>query len=375
MSEDSTIAPRSSIWSRDPRTDLADPHAFSFPRKLLLSIISRCSLRCGHCVRGHFPSGQGEVMSRQTLDDVVRDFFPRVSTAWLGGADLGEQMQSPHFDYLLQRAQDHPGLDLDMITSGVMITRERASLIAKSMSHVHLSLEGVGRNYTRIRGIRWEAALQRLEWLATQRDAPTPSTGRRLRVSLHVSVMRECQDDCHHLVDLAGLLRIRSVDFRHFIPLLPAQRSSSLLYSPTESNRFFHELADHAAEAGVEITTPAEAPVQRPREAQSRRPCHLPFETLGIHADGRITSCCNASLRLGRCAPGHAQIEKTWTGPRYARLRATVNSAHPPTACARCDAFNDDPLVYRPPFGMADRARLRLERVLPPAVSRIFSRS
>jgi hypothetical protein len=157
---------------------------------------------------------------------------------------------------------------------------------------------------------------------------------------------------------------------------VPAHRSSSLLYYPAESNRFFSELARHAAEAGVAITTPADSPTHPGTAARRRtRPCCLPCETLGIHADGRITSCCNANFSLGRYRPGAAQIENTWNGPRYAGLRTSVNSAHPPPACARCDAVHDDPRVYRPRFGVADRTFLFLKRVLPPAVSRTLCRT
>jgi len=364
---------RSSIWSRDPDIDLSESRAYSFPRKLLLSLCSRCSLRCGHCVRGHFPCEPGAVMSKQTLNDVVSDFFPRVSTVWLGGSDLGEQMLSPYFDDLLKYAQEREGPDLEMVTSGVMITSQRASLMARSMSHVYLSLEGVGSHYTRIRGIPWDDFLQRLKWLTVCRDAAT--TRRRLDVSFHVTVMRQLQRDCHQLVDLAKQWRIRSIDFRHFVPLLPSHTLSSLLYYPSESNRFFRDLADHGAAAGVAITTPSECPVDTSADALRRHPCYLPFETIGIDADGRVRSCCNARFTLGCYEPGLGRIERLWNGPQYLRLRASVNSAHPLPACVRCDAVNDDPRVYRPEFGMVDRVRLGLKRVLPLAVARIVRRS
>ena len=65
------LADRPSIDRRDPDTDLSDPLGPPAPTKLLLSLSSRCNLKCRHCPRGVFSVPAGQDMPRELIDTLV----------------------------------------------------------------------------------------------------------------------------------------------------------------------------------------------------------------------------------------------------------------------------------------------------------------
>ncbi|MDP2690286.1 MAG: radical SAM protein [Deltaproteobacteria bacterium] len=183
---------RKSILVAEPETRLSEHTPGYFPRKMIMSLTSKCNLRCKHCMRDKCRDMGGETMPREMIDHVVKVFFPKISCMQIGGIDFGEQMLSPHFGYFLRRAGEH-GVGLDLITNGTLINRDNAPLLASTVTRALISVEGMGPNYGKIRGVEWERLRKNMALLLdarakSERDEP-------LIACLNVCVIREFRDD------------------------------------------------------------------------------------------------------------------------------------------------------------------------------------
>jgi len=280
------------------------------------------------------------------IDHIVEDFFKKISCIQIGGTDLGEPMLSPHFSYFVQKVKEH-GVGLDMITNGTLINSRNAELIASSLTRILISVEGIGQNYKKIRGVDWQRVENGIKLLAEARD----TTGRNspLIICLQLCVFRDFREDYYQLIDFAKEAGIDLILARNFTPHLHRERSSSFLYFENEHNEFFSQLKQYAQNCNVAISTPPAIPCeQTPRKSFRRKACSLPFEVFGIQANGKIMTCCLEVLDLGYYSPGHQNVMDSWSSANAVRLRETVNSDNPLSTCRNCEAVNYNPIACRP---------------------------
>ncbi len=338
---------RSSILRADADTDLRKYRPDYFPKKMIMSLTSRCNLRCTHCMRGHCADVAEDTMSREMIERVAEVFFPRVSSIQIGGIDLGEQMFSPHFGYFIDKVRKHD-IALDMITNGTLINRTNAREIAASLARVLISAEGIGDNYRKIRGAKWESLRSRIELLLDARQAATGS--RHLAVCLNVCTIKDFRDDYFSMVDYAAETGIDLIIMRNFIPNDNTERGRSFLYDERAHNDFYSSVKAHAASRGVLVAVPPPIPTGKKEKSMFRRkPCSLPFEVFGMQADGKVVTCClGGAFDLGRLTPGCDGVMDLWLSENYNKIRMTVNTKNPPEPCRVCEAVCYNPLAYRP---------------------------
>lgn len=160
---------RCSIWVKNDATNLDDFRGDSFPKKLLISLSSKCNTRCMYCPRSYRKPPSEQFMTKETIDRVIDDFFGKVQAMQIGGNDLGEQMFSPYFCYFLEKA-GQPSIDIDMITNGMFIEKNNAALIVATLSNISISVEGMGKNYELIRAFNWEKLRNNIRLLVNERD-------------------------------------------------------------------------------------------------------------------------------------------------------------------------------------------------------------
>lgn len=100
------------------------------------------------------------------------------------------------------------------------------------------------------------------------------------------------------------------------------------MYFDEEHNAFFRRLKQHAYERGVHLNC-CPVPVLLTQQESFRKPCSLPFEVSGIHADGRIHTCCSDQFEFGYYSAGYENIRHRWQSSNFIALRQTVNSSKP----------------------------------------------
>lgn len=337
---------RSIVNVKDSDTDLTVYKPLYFPKKLFLSLTSKCNLLCRHCGRKHRHDGRH--ISKELLDSIIDDFFPRISAIKLGGADLGEQMLSPHFNYFLERVREYP-IDVDLSSSISLISPKNVHMIVSTLSFISISLEGMGKNYESIRGFPWKKFVDNIDMLFEARHRENKK--KKMHIGFAVTVVREFKKDYFRLIEFAKEKGIDFFSVRNFIPQSLEVSRSSFLYYPREHNRFFRRLERYAKEAGLVVSIPPLMPTrEKERQTFRRAKCSWPFEVLGILPDGKIHPCCCTCFDLGMYTPGREAIMKRWTSDNFVALRKTVNSDNPMPLCRRCEVVEYNPLTYRPQF-------------------------
>ncbi|MBI5810285.1 MAG: radical SAM protein [Deltaproteobacteria bacterium] len=367
QNDDRLFFGQKSVWLADTDTRLGDYKPGYFPKKMIMSLTSRCNLRCKHCMRDKCADIPEVTMSREMIDHIAEVFFPKISCIQIGGVDFGEQMFSPHFDHFIGRVKEH-AVGLDMITNGTLINKDNAGPIASSLSRVMISLEGIGGNYKKIRGVEWDKLKDKISLLldarrCAQGDSP-------LIVGMNICALRNFRDDYFGLVDYAKEMGIYPVIVRNFIPHQNSERCQSFLYYEKEHNEFFSSMEGYAKECGVPISVPQPIPLEREnRRIFRRKACSLPFEVFGIKSDGKIVTCCiGEAFDLGRFTPDRMDVMDLWLSENYNEIRRTVNSRNPLEPCKVCEAVSYNPLAYRPTPLYLGMKRLFLGRKLPRAI-------
>lgn len=348
--DDSLLFGRPSVDRSDPDTDLNDFSGGPGPHKLLLSLTSQCNLRCAHCPRGTFPQlfpdGPPQEISREILDSIIDQLFPRMRAVLIGGYDYGEQILSPHFTYVLERACEYPNLTLELLTNGSQLATIPGELLAKAVSRIHVSLEGYGEGYAAVRGIPWTTLERNLDY-ALEARAKWPREPRML-ISFALCVMRPNLADYFALVDYAQQAGIDLIEARDFYPSGYTDMNASLLYHEKERAQFYQDLAAYAASHQVPFSPPPEIPVDPSQRKTFRRaPCTAPFEIIGFHTDGSVFFCPCEKSTFGKLSSPQDSIDDIWRSPALVEYRKRVNGPNPSESCLTCPIVNLNPLVYR----------------------------
>lgn len=313
----------------------------SRPTFAWIGIGGRCNLDCAHC--GIPPRDRRDPhipeLSREVFDMLKTELFPYLETCAFGGNNVGEPLFAECWDEYLEEAAQF-GCRLILVTNGVLLNRERIARLVACGAQVNISLEGATREtYEAIRGPFYDRLIQNLALFQEERKRH-PGTG--TVVHLGFTAFYDNIRELPALVELAARYGVDQIGAIHFVPWYEYQRSQSLVYHKSLSNECFAKAAQRAQELGVRVffEAPFEiepmAPKRPPSDARpiQLEACFLPWTSISINEWGVVHPCCGGDLFMGNL--NKESFEDVWNGPRYRRLRKTVNSDTPPTVCAAC---------------------------------------
>lgn len=129
----------------------------SKPRRLGITLTTRCNLRCVMCKIRETPWDLPE----KAVGDIIR-FFPYVRyIMWLGG----EVFLSKHFEALYEEAAQYPHLKQAIFTSGVLIDDRLAQKLVNKNTMLSFSIDGFTKHtYEYVReGARFESLLKSID--------------------------------------------------------------------------------------------------------------------------------------------------------------------------------------------------------------------
>jgi molybdenum cofactor biosynthesis enzyme MoaA len=162
------------------------------PIKLILSLVGFCNLRCFHCLGSSeeivTSSQDRRSASPELVDFIVDRVVPEVRAIRFGGVGYTEQLTSRTFDYFMERVRPHaPQLGFfELVTNLSIMTEQRADLLARSLTDISISLEGIGDNFTRLRGLPWSRLVKHIQML---REAKQRNPATRMKINLLVCAM------------------------------------------------------------------------------------------------------------------------------------------------------------------------------------------
>ena len=317
------------IWKKDNDTDLADFSGSRFPKKMLLSLTSNCNLKCRHCARGHGFMGNGAMVSKEMLDNIIKDFFPSISAIRLGGSDTGEQTTYPYLEFFLEAVKKYR-INLQLTTNATAVTEKNVELIISTAALIDISMEGMSKNYEKIRGFNWDHFVRNIDLLVYTKDN---LKNKRPLINFTVTTLRKYKEDYFKLLRFSREKKIDQVVFRNLEPYSLRDYRNVFTHYENEHNAFYEQIKKEASDIGIAVSCPA--PIQG--KALIRKACSLPFEVFGIQADGRIITCCRNPVDLGFYTAGYQNIMEKWESKNFIMLRKTVNSPRPLPACRNCD--------------------------------------
>jgi len=330
------------------------------PIKLLVSLVGRCNLRCFHCLGTSAElvrsTQDAQSASPELVDFIVDRVVPEVRAIRLGGVGLTEQLMSRTFNYFMKRMEPHaPHLgSFELVTNLSAMTEQRADLLARCLTEIHVSLEGIGDNFTKLRGFPWSRLVKNFQML---REAKERNPATRMKITLLVCAMSDTLDDLLRF-DVFKSLGVQSIIIRELNPLAEHHLPHVLYREPERARAFIREFRKRAEEAGIEpiitiadrydppeplaansaVEPPISAAPVIPHRGPAFRSCTLPFEVLTVVHTGQFGVCCYITDLAGPSASlSTLNIMDVWNSPRFIALRRAVNSSSPPPVCQSCE--------------------------------------
>jgi len=342
------------------------------PKSIWLALTAKCNLKCYHCPRGkeYVREEDAPDMELSLFDRLEAEVFPTLERCILGGNNLGEQLIYRDFDACFDRLSRY-ALRIEFITNATVMPPERIERIVEQEVVFLISTEGVGETYEAVRGRKWaqiEATIKAID--AARRARP----GNKTKIALGMTVFADNLDQIEECIKQ----KANGVDIvmvHHLSPHEESQRYQSLAYHRGACNATFDRCRALADELGVDLHIPpnfeiGEVDYNRAEAGVGRHlkngvdyaavPCDLPWTAASIDESGNVMPCCSSQMVLGNL--NEQSFDEIWNGPKYQRLRATVNSPKPLHDCKYCPTrLGNDPAGF-------------LKAIDPPADSPLIER-
>jgi radical SAM protein with 4Fe4S-binding SPASM domain len=325
-----------------------------WPSFAWLALTNRCNLECNHCQRKLLKK-QGLIepreMSWKVFNKLESEVFPHLEKIQLGGNNYGEQLMASEWERFFERLKEHT-LGISIISNGTLFNKERIKAMVEVGVEFNFSLEGTNEaSYEATRG--WK--FKRFLWVvreACQEKRNNPSTG--VRVNLGFTASRGNICELPGLLELASHLGIDRVTVTHFIPWQENQREQSLVYHKELANEMLEQANLMAKELNLVVDLPKQFGEEKaqtigdyPKDGWgANKPCYHPWRSFSVNERGEVMPCCATSAVMGDLE--RSSFSDIWNGPKYQRLRRTVNSPHPLPFCKNCGFRGIDNRSPRP---------------------------
>jgi len=255
---------------------------------LIIEPTNVCNLKCSHCTPQNDASMVRGMMSLDLYRSVL-DGLPDLAALVLTWN--GEPLAHPDIFEMVRIARAR-GIHVCMYTNGTMLDlRRRVGLLEADLSELIVSMEGVGADYTHIRGTPYENVKRNLESMLKLRT----NAGSKMRIRLNVTQIQDYEDKTQALRDEWE----RRVDYINFEPHMAVTRE--------------------------------------PRTG----PCRTLFRSATIAWDGAVSPCCvdmGQSMSFGKLAVGDDPLALI-NGEAAQSIRKQHLRGEYPDICKECPGF------------------------------------
>jgi cyclomaltodextrinase len=246
--------------ARDETFRLGSERA-EYPRRLDVSLIERCNLKCAHCIT-LAPERTAHGSARSMTPFVVARLGAALRHAeHIGFVHGGESLTSPLFFEFMQAIRDARGDEpvmVHLLTNGMLLSRSMTEkLVRAGVRSISVSLDGASAttNDAVRSGARFAKLMQHLEDAAKARR----EGGFDLRLGLTTVVLPNNLDELGRVVDIAADLGLDWVKFEELVPATPWARTSLLRLDDDRARSAVRAACAHATARGitaVDHTTP-----------------------------------------------------------------------------------------------------------------------
>lgn len=317
----------------------------SSPLLVEFSVNNRCNLRCVMCDSREQP---GHVLPDALVKDVLVDMLLPRAAALMPSS--GSEPFLGDLDLLGQACMEHE-VQLNLITNGTLITREKLEVIAPVTGRLQISVDGHhAQLYESIRvGARFDRVVRNIGIAAEVAHRE----GYELMLSCVYStgLAREMAD----YVRFAAGLGADAVVFQriHHSTPMAARIDAFQALGEDEIAAEMDAAVEAAEEAGIDIHLDFHPPVTR---AFNRRPrrlflrtvveqtlkdrfpdmCFMAASYVGVFPGGSVLPCCAGGTDLVMGDLTRESPEAIWNGSRYQALRRSFYTGEYLEPCRNC---------------------------------------
>jgi MoaA/NifB/PqqE/SkfB family radical SAM enzyme len=304
-----------------------------------------CNLECAHCGFRRYGRTSDKDVSEEVYRAVIEGLMPTAYVCKLGGTNWGETTLSKSFHRFLLDCRTYE-VKVSLTTNGTRMHDSWIEDLVEVLDTIGFSMEGMGEEFEKVRGFKWRFFLKHVEKVCRARA----DRGKDLRVEWRYCAHSDSIHQLPEMIRLARSIGVDAIQIMNLIPYTKAQEFKKLYYHRSLANRYFAESRAVAEELGVEVNIPPEfdtgtfeaglvqigPQVRTPRvkTVVHRMPkCHYPWQTCSINELGHVKPDAIYWRSAGDL--NKASFSAIWNGPRYRRLRATVNR-RPDPLCISC---------------------------------------
>lgn len=307
------------------------------PEGLLYSPLSSCNLNCIQCISKdtrkravRMADTIKEEISRKVEAGEIRWMF----TDYSGDLLFADKKYPGELDYVLGL-----GIAIHIDTNGVYLTDDNIEKIMLSkVDAVSISIDAAtSATYRKIR--IGSPPVHQIFTAARSLVDARAAHGRKnnFRISMGFTLMRSNIEELPLFVAKAAAAGVDSIGTRH-LEIYDVEMEQESLFDDHELfNAIRIESLQVAKICGIslEIGPPLSTTV----EIGVNAPCHIPWTSAVIIANGDWQACCSPKSKMGNLHEN--SMEEIWNSAPYRELRRRVNSTNPPSLCNNCQFRND----------------------------------
>ena len=308
----------------------ASPVMKGGPLTAIVSVGSKCNLRCQMCFRT-INNIKGSNLPWSTFKKTL-EFLPALQRVKLIGA--GEPFLNPDYFKMLEAVKNF-NLETETVSNGTLITDEIArKIVLSGLGSLCISLDGAtAGTYESIRrGAKFHNVLEgikRINKYKKEFHSITPVMG------FSTVIMRRNVKELPAVIELAKKLNLSWVTVLYLTVFAPDLIPESLFFYHDLSDRMLITAKERAKQLGISIDTPALFnEVTESPSPVSRKKCFEPWQMVMIEVGGEVLPCCTYGTPLGNL--NESNFFEIWNNEKYQDLRRRVNSNTPPDPCRHC---------------------------------------
>lgn len=315
--------------------------------KLYLELTNKCNLNCEICYRNSWNEELVHMDSKlyQKIKREIREISSLKSIV-LGG--IGEPSYAP----LIKKAlQEFGNYDLIMTTNAVDFDQQLLNLIVENVNLLIISIDGLYKNYEKIRGADLDAVINNITKINSLRKENKNS---ELIPGIQYVISKNNIDDIFNIIDLADQLNIQHLVLSNLLPqnIDDAEKILYTRYENKEVKGLFNKANNYSFRKGIKLVLPN-------YELKTERRCNfIENEATFITASGEVVPCYRLShqykeyvfsrektvLKHSFGSLKESSLINIWESQQYKDFRKMIRNNRYPS-CIDCDYVEGCDLV------------------------------
>ena len=303
------------------------------PTAILYSPVTQCNLNCIHCISRHTRKKLSKIsgaVKEKMLDMSRKGTLSFISSDYSGDILWADHRFGGELDFLFSL-----NVPFHIDTNGVYLTQTIIDRLVKSRLHsINISLDAAtDENYQRVR--KGAPSLAEVWKNIAALVSASANSNARFSISVSFTLMNSTLHEWEDFLRAAASVGVFVVYARHLEVYTQDMRQESLWNDKQRYNEARLSALAVASKIGIELHTPEPFKDSPPRTGH--RGCNEPWKSAVILGNGDVAACCVPGNTMGNLK--EQSLEEIWNGPKYQKLRATINSSNPPWPCSACPIF------------------------------------